>query len=232
VLFDLLFLDGEDLRELPWKQRRERLERLGPLLPAAFGLSPVRLGSQDRGYGGEHMVETAREKGLEGVIGKQIDSVYEAGQRSGLWVKYKLVQEQELVVGGWVPEVSLDGKLKPDHIGAILLGYYGLAGSGNGQGHRALHFAGAVGTGFTHQTSMDMVKRLKPLRTSGNPFDESAVIRKFRAPVQFVEPKVVVQVEYRRWPAGGLMHQAAFKGLRNDKAAKEVVREMPAEPSK
>jgi len=75
-----------------------------------------------------------------------------------------------------------------------------------------------------------MVKRLKGLEVGKSPFDDAVPIRKFRAPTHWVKPKVVVEIEYRRWPAGGLMHQAAFKGFREDKAAKEVVREVPAEP--
>ena len=225
VIFDALYLDGQDLRKLLWEQRRERLESLAPLLPPACCLSPARLGSAQKGTGGQRMLEVAKEKGLEGVVAKRIDSVYEEGARSGSWLKIKLVQEQELVVGGWVPAVSGDGKVHHDHVGAILLGYHDRAG-----GRGKFHFAGAVGTGFTHQRSAEMVKRLKKLRAAANPFDDSAALRKFRAPVQFVRPEVVVQVEYRRWPAGGLMHQAAFKGVREDKAAKEVVREIPAEP--
>jgi bifunctional non-homologous end joining protein LigD len=149
-----------------------------------------------------------------------MDSVYEAGSRSGSWIKVKLVQRQELVVAGWVPEVSLDGKIRNDHVGAIILGFYEPGG-------KKFHLAGAVGTGFTNETSKQMVQRLRPLATKVSPFGDEADIRKFRAKITWVKPEVVVEVEYRRWPRGGLMHQAAFKGVRTDKPARQVVREIP-----
>jgi bifunctional non-homologous end joining protein LigD len=99
-----------------------------------------------------------------------------------------------------------------------LLGYYD---------KKAFRFAGAVGTGFNNETSAELVKRLRPLETGENPFVDTPVMRKYRAAVRFVRPKVVVEVEYRRWPEGALMHQAAFKGVREDKPAKDVVRELP-----
>jgi bifunctional non-homologous end joining protein LigD len=220
VLFDVLYLDGRDLRSLPWEKRRGHLDSLAPLLPPACRLSPVQLGSKHRNHGGEDMLDVARQKGLEGIVGKRLDSPYEDGLRTGAWVKVKLVGRQELVVAGWVPEVSLDGKVHKDHVGALLLGYYDKSG-------RAFHMAGAVGTGFTNASSRAMVNRLKPLATSNSPFAEDVAIRKFRAPIQWVKPRIVVEVEYRRWPKGGLMHQAAFKGLRTDKPATDVIRELP-----
>lgn len=210
-LFDVLYLDGHDLRDLPWTERRERLESLSSLLPPACRISPARVGK------GSDMLEVARSKNLEGVMAKRADSVY-VSDRSDAWLKVKLVGRQELVIGGWVPEVSKDGKVRLDHIGAILLGYYD---------KKDFHLAGAVGTGFNNQSSAQLVKRLRPLETAKNPFVETTVMRKYRAPVRYVKPQVVVEVEYRRWPEGALMHQAAFKGVREDKPAKDVVRELP-----
>ena len=225
MIFDLLYLDGRDLRGEVLQHRREKLESLAKLFPPACRLSPMRLGSDDGGRGGEEMLAIATQKNLEGVVAKRLESVYEAGERSGAWAKYKLVQRQELVVGGWIPQVSLDGVVKRDQIGALLLGFYDQAGK-----TARFHFAGAVGTGFTRTTSAAMVKRLRAIEAQEKPFPEETDIRKFRAPVRWVRPEVVVEVEYRRWPSGGLMQQAAFKGLRSDKPAKQVVREMPAEP--
>jgi bifunctional non-homologous end joining protein LigD len=215
VLFDVLFLDGRDLTGLPWSERRERLEGLGDLLTPGYRLSPVRTGGKREGL---EMLEAAREKELEGIMAKKADSLYEVGRRSASWLKVKLVQRQELVVGGWVPEVAGDGRLRTDHVGAILLGYYDRAGE--------FVYAGAVGTGFDHKSSVEMVKRLRPLKTEAMPFARGTELRRFRAAVSWVKPEVVVEVEYRRWPAGGLMHQAAFKGVRRDKSAREVVREV------
>jgi bifunctional non-homologous end joining protein LigD len=218
VLFDVLFLDGRDLTGLPWEERRERLEGLADLLTPGYRLSPVRTGGKREG---KEMLEAAREKELEGIMAKKMDSVYEVGRRSESWLKVKLVQRQELVVGGWVPEVSKDGKVRADHVGAVLLGYYDKGGT--------FHYAGAVGTGFDNRSSMEMVKRLRGLKTGEMPFAEDTEMRRFRAEVQWVRPEVVVEAEYRRWPAGGRMQQAAFKGVREDKSAREVMREVAKE---
>lgn len=220
VLFDVLFLDGRDLRAAPWRERRERLESLAPLLPPAVKLSPARIGQ------GKEMLAAATEKGLEGIVAKQITSQYDAGGRSGSWLKIKLVQRQELIVAGWVPEVGGDGTIRSGNIGALVLAYYDKAGK--------LHHAGNVGTGFNAQASTDMVKRLKPLKTSVNPFGAPLAPGRWRGPrppTQWVKPHVVVEVEYRRWPAGGLMHQSAFKGVRTDKPATDVIRELPVSHS-
>ena len=155
VLFDVLFLDGHDLRAVPWRERRERLESLAPLLPPAVKLSPISMG------GGKEMLAAATERGLEGIVAKRLDSLYEPGQRSGSWLKIKLVQRQELIVLGWIPEVGGDGSIRSNNIGALVLGYYDRAGK--------LHHAGNVGTGFSDQASAAMVRRLKPLKTSNNP---------------------------------------------------------------
>ncbi len=210
-LFDVLYLEGRDLRGQSWTERRERLESLAELLPPHVRLSPARVGK------GAEMLQVARDQKLEGLMAKRLDSPY-VSQRSDAWLKVKLVGRQELVVGGWVPEVSKEGKVRGDQIGAVLLGYFDKGD---------FHFAGAVGTGFTQETSKALVQRLKPLKTDRNPFSGTPVLRKFRTAVRFVKPRVVVEVEYRRWPEGKLMHQAAFKGVRMDKPAKEVVRELP-----
>jgi bifunctional non-homologous end joining protein LigD len=204
VLFDVLYLDGRDLRDVPWSERRERLESIAALLPPACRLSPARIGR------GADMLHVATERGLEGIVAKRTDGVYEAGERSGAWLKIKIVQRQELVVGGWVPGMSGDGSLRPNEIGNMLLGYYDQRGK--------FQFAGAVGTGFTQETSRELVKRLRPLRASQKPFAEDFGVRRTRAPIQWVKPEIVVEVEYRRWPEGGLIHQSSFKGIREDKS--------------
>jgi bifunctional non-homologous end joining protein LigD len=219
VLFDILFLDGHDLRTLPWRERREHLDSLAPLLPPAVRLSPVSIG------GGKEMLAAATERGLEGVVAKRLDGSYEPGKRTGSWLKIKLVQRQELVVAGWIPEVGGDGTVHPHDIGALILAYHDRAGK--------LHHAGNVGTGFNAQSSADMVRRLKPLKTSTNPLGSPLPPSRWRGPraaIQWVKPQLVVEVEYRRWPVGGLMHQSAFKGIRTDKSASQVIRELPAVP--
>ena len=217
VLFDVLWLDGEDLREMAFSERRERLESLAGILPGAYRLSPMRVGR------GADLLRVATERGLEGIVAKRMTSVYEAGERSGAWLKIKIVQRQELVIGGWVPGTSGDGSVRAAEIGNLLLGYFDGVGK--------FQFAGAVGTGFTRETSRELVKMLRPLKISEKPFAEDFGVRRTRAAIQWVRPEVVVEVEYRRWPAGGLMHQAAFKGVREDKRAREVVREVPVAAS-
>ena len=174
---------------------------------------------------GADMLKVATERGLEGIVAKRLSSIYEAGERSGAWLKIKIVQRQELVVGGWVPEVSGSGEVRSNHVGSLVLGYYDSAGK--------LKHAGSVGTGFTDETSAEMVKRLKKLETKENPFGMEAPIGRWgrKKATRWVRPEVVVEVEYRRWPAGGMVQQSAFTGVREDKAAREVVREEPVAAS-
>ncbi len=168
------------------------------------------------------MLAAATDKGLEGIVAKRLDSPYETGQRSRSWLKIKLVQRQELVVAGWVPEVAADGTLRANAIGSLVLSYYDQAGK--------LHHAGNVGTGFNAQSSIDLIKRLRQLKTTNNPFGAPLAPGRWRGPrppTQWVKPQLVVEVEYRRWPTGGLMHQSAYKGLRTDKPPRDVIREIP-----
>ncbi|MGN6368095.1 MAG: non-homologous end-joining DNA ligase [Phycisphaerae bacterium] len=220
VLFDCLWLDGEDLRGLGFSERRERLESLKGVLPEAYRLSPVRVGR------GADMLAVATERGLEGIVAKRLTSVYEAGERSGAWLKIKIVQRQEMVVGGWVPEVSGSGEVRRDQVGSLVLGYY------DGEGR--LRHAGSVGTGFTEESSREMVKRLRKLETGENPFGVELAVGRWgrKKATRWVRPEVVVEVEYRRWPEGGMMHQTAFKGVREDKKARDVVREEPVAASR
>ncbi|HLL91073.1 MAG TPA: non-homologous end-joining DNA ligase [Tepidisphaeraceae bacterium] len=205
VLFDLLYLDGQSTTTRPLVERRAMLEELSIAGPH-WQVTPAHEGVPQ----GLAMLEAARANGLEGLVAKRLDSAYEPGRRSPAWRKLKIVQRQELVVGGWVPE----GGARADRVGAFLTGYYDNAGK--------LRYAGRVGTGLVGSDHPVLLKRLRPLVQSTNPFAD-------RLPrlsgATYVKPKLVIDVEYRRWPEGGLVQQAAYKGVREDKRADDVVRE-------
>jgi len=140
AIFDLLYLDGHGLMELPYRERRARLEELELSGPA------WRVPAAHPGVG-SRLLEATRAQGLEGIVGKRLDSRYEAGRRTGAWLKIKNTLRQELVIGGWVPG---EGR-RAERIGALLMGYYedGL-----------FRYAGRVGTGFTETTLADPSPRI------------------------------------------------------------------------
>lgn len=207
VLFDLLYLDGQSLMDHPYPQRRAELEKLG-LSGPAWQVTPSHVGR------GSEMLDAARKHGMEGVIAKRLDSVYEPGRRSNCWLKVKIVQRQEFVIGGWTGESTG----LPDRIGTMLIGYHDDVGK--------LHYAGHVGTGLVSKDHPVLIKEFKKLARTSSPFVEKLpASRRGGVKIQFLEPRLVAEVEYRRWPDEGLVQQASFKGLRQDKPAGEVVRE-------
>jgi bifunctional non-homologous end joining protein LigD len=209
VLFDLLYLDGRSLLREPYARRRALLEEL-TLAGPAWQVTPAHAGR------GKEMLAAARQNALEGVVAKKLDSVYEVGRRSNSWLKVKIVQRQEFVIGGWTAESTG----LPDRIGTMLLGYYDCAGK--------LHYAGHVGTGLVGADHPILVRQFEKLARPTSPFVEKLpAARRGGIKIVFLEPRLVAEVEYRRWPAGGLVQQASFKGLRRDKPAKQVVREGP-----
>ena len=203
MIFDLLWLDGHSLMELAYTERRERL--------AALGLSGERWQTPEHVVGqGAAILKASGEQQLEGIVAKRLDSTYQPGRRSPSWIKIKNIGRQEVVIGGWMPG---QGR-RSQHIGALLVGVYEPGGP--------LRYVGRVGTGFTESELERLGQLLAPLRRERSPFGEGE--KPPRAAV-FVEPALVAEVEFREWTAGGSLRAPAYKGLREDKAPHEVVRE-------
>jgi bifunctional non-homologous end joining protein LigD len=202
-VFDLLWLDGRDLRALPLRTRK-RLLRATLKAEGAVRLSP------HRNHDGEAMFKEACRKGWEGIIAKRADSPYASGKRSRDWLKLKCEQGQELVIGGWTAP-----KGTREELGALLVGYYAPDGS--------LRYAGKVGTGFDRATLRELAGLLGPLRRDDSPFAETIKERD----VTWVEPELVAQIGFSEWTGAGRLRHPRFLGLRDDKAAREVVREAP-----
>lgn len=200
-IFDLLHLDGYDIRKLPLRARKSLLQRSvafhGPL---AY--------TEHRDRDGEAFLEEACRLRWEGLIAKRAESPY-VSRRSPDWLKFKCSSEQELVVGGFTdPQRSRAG------LGALLLGYY------DGE---TLVYAGKVGTGFDTTTLLDLRARLDRLERSTSPFGSPHRIRE--RGVHWVRPELVAQVGFSEWTADGLLRHPRYLGLRHDKAARDVVRE-------
>jgi bifunctional non-homologous end joining protein LigD len=201
--FDLLRLGGEDVRELPLRERKARLRR------ALRFKGHVRF-SPHRNEHGEELFRDACRKGLEGLMAKRADSPYRA-TRSSDWRKLKCHAEQELVIGGYTaPQGS-----RTD-FGALLVGYFE-----DGR----LSYAGKVGTGFDHATLSDLGKRLRKLERADPPFVD---VHPIPRGTHWVEPELVGQIAFTEWTRDGRLRHPRFLGLRNDKPARDVVRERPA----
>jgi bifunctional non-homologous end joining protein LigD len=198
-VFDVLRLEGDDLTGEPLRTRKARLREA-----LAFA-DPIRFTAHRNGDG-EAFYEEACRKGWEGLIAKRADAPYTHG-RSRDWLKFKCSAEQELVIGGFTaPRGS-----RTD-FGALLLGYH----DGG-----ALRYAGKVGTGFTRATLRDLAAKLAPLRRGGSPFADQVRERD----VTWVEPELVAQIGFSEWTRDGRLRHPRFLGLREDKAARDVVRE-------
>jgi bifunctional non-homologous end joining protein LigD len=202
-VFDLLRLDGEDLRPLPLRDRKARLR-------SEFRFEgPVRF-SPHRNEQGEKLFREACARGLEGLVAKRADSPYRAA-RSRDWLKLKCHAEQELVIGGFT-----DPQGSRTDFGALLVGHF--------EGGR-LHYAGKVGTGFDHDTLRTLGERLRELARDEPPFVD---IHPIPRGTRWVEPELVAQIAFTEWTRDGRLRHPRFLGLRDDKPARDVVRERPA----
>jgi DNA ligase D-like protein (predicted ligase) len=202
--FDLLRQAGEDLRPRPLRERKARLRR---------GLDfngPIRFNPHLNGEHGEELYREACRKGLEGVIAKRADSPY-VGSRSRDWLKLKCHAEQELVIGGFTAP-----KGSRQEFGALLVGYY----DGG-----VLRYAGKVGTGFDQETLRTLGARMRELEQDESPFEP---FKPIPPGTRWVRPELVAQVGFSEWTRDGRLRHPRYLGLRDDKPAREVVREVPS----
>jgi bifunctional non-homologous end joining protein LigD len=201
-VFDVVWLDGHDVRELPLRARKR-------LLRAALGFDgPVRLTAY-RNETGEELFAEACRKGWEGVIAKRADSPYRA-TRSRDWLKFKCEHGQELVIGGFTPP-----KGSRVEFGALLVGVY--------EGDR-LHYAGKVGTGFDRAELERLAGLMRPLARADAPFYDAPRFRD----VTWIEPSLVAQCGFAEWTNDGRLRHPRYLGLREDKDPLKVVREAAA----
>ena len=213
--FDLLRLDGKDLRERPLSERKEMLGKLLKNPPGVIRFSA------SLGEDAEELLGRAREIGLEGLIGKRKNSQYETGRRSGAWIKLKLQREQEFVIGGYT---APGGTRK--HFGALLVGVH--------EGQKLI-FVGKVGTGFDtallrslHSKFQKIVREECPFanlpETKGARYGQAVTAAEMKR-CRWVEPNMVCQVRFSEWTRDDKLRQPVFLGIREDRNAMDVVRE-------
>ncbi|PYL60785.1 MAG: ATP-dependent DNA ligase [Verrucomicrobia bacterium] len=213
--FDLLQLDGKSLVGLPLEARKDVLEKL-----SADAGDPIRY-SGAIGGDAKRLLEEVKRRGLEGIIGKQRDSVYEPGRRSGAWIKLKCVQQQEFVIGGYTPP---QGARK--HFGAILVGYYE---------NKKLVFAGKVGTGFTAKSLAILYKKFRGEERADCPFVDlpskqngqwvQGITPSMMRKMHWVNPVFVCEIKFAEWTRDKKLRAPVFLGLREDKESHDVLKE-------
>jgi bifunctional non-homologous end joining protein LigD len=204
-VFDVLWLDGEDLRDRPLRERKTALRAA-----LSFGGGTVRWTPYRRAHEGERLLAEACRNDWEGLIAKRADSPY-AGKRSRDWLKWKCSAEQELVIGGYTaPRGTREG------FGALLVGFYDGA---------VLRYAGKVGTGFDAHELATLKQRMDAIERSDSPFGAGDPPARGTT---WVKPELVAQIAFTEWTRDGSLRHPRYLGLRDDKPAREVVRERPA----
>jgi bifunctional non-homologous end joining protein LigD len=204
VIFDLLWLDGHPLMDLPYRERHERLQALKL---AGRGLQVPAYIAGD----GHAVLEASAEQGLEGIVAKRLDSTYQPGQRTSAWLKVKNHRSQEVVIGGWTP----GGGRRRERVGALLMGVYEPDG--------ALRYCGRVGSGFSEAELDRLERELAKRARERTPFapGETAPPRGSH----FCEPELVAEVWFTEWTRSGNLRHPVYKGLREDKSPRQAVRE-------
>ncbi|MCE6987819.1 DNA ligase D [Dyadobacter sp. CY323] len=214
-VFDILWFDGKDLTELPLSERKAILQSV------VTEESPVKLGYSIAAEGSAFF-DAARDMGLEGIIAKKSDSIYSPGIRSKDWLKIKINKRQEVIVVGYTQNAG-SSKL----FSALLLGAYD---------HGVLQYVGKVGTGFKDKQQKEMLAQFKPFITEKSPFEEVPDYNKpsrFRpnppkANATWLKPELVCEVSFAEITSDGVFRHPSFEGMREDKAARDVVREVAA----
>ncbi len=201
--FDLIHCDGVDLTRLPLVARKAALERL------VAGADPLLRYSAHFLDKGDMVLRHACRLGLEGVVSKLSDAPYRSGRGRG-WVKSKCSARQEFVIGGYVPSTATRSA-----IGSLMLGVY--------EGERLVP-VGRVGTGFSAVVAAELYRRLQAIALDDSPFGQDLTAEERRG-VRFVQPVLVAEVEFRAWTGDGHLRHASFRGLREDKPAREIIRE-------
>ncbi|PYI92909.1 MAG: ATP-dependent DNA ligase [Verrucomicrobia bacterium] len=217
-VFDLLQVSGRNVMRLPLTARKQLLAQICDGVP-----DPIRYSGEIGGDAQVLLAEVQR-RGLEGLIGKMRDSVYEPGRRSGAWIKLKCVNEQEFVIGGFTPPQGAR-----QHFGAVLVGYYK---------KKKFLFAGKVGTGFNTKSLASLHKKFKSEKRDDCPFADlpskqdgqwvQGITPSIMRKITWVNPVFVCQVKFAEWTRDGKLRQPVFLGLREDKKATQVLRESPS----
>lgn len=207
VLFDLLHLDGRSLLDSTYDDRRRALEGLG-LAGSRWAITPSFTEP------GEQVLRTAAANGMEGVVAKRRTSIYRPGRRSPDWIKTKTHRTQEVVIGGWIPGQGN----RRDLFGSLLLGIPAPDEGG------ALAYVGKVGTGFSHETMVELLRALKRIVRTKSPFAQPLPAEVGRE-MTWVRPVTVGEVQFSEWTPDGRFRHPVWRGLRSDKSADEVVRE-------
>ena len=189
--FDLLYCDGYDLRKVPLEQRKELLRQI--LRPNDY----IRYSAHEIEKGKE-LYEAARQQSLEGIIGKKRDGAY-VGQRTSLWLKFKIVNELDAVVCGWTAP-----RRSREFFGALVLGLY--------DGPQ-LEFIGSVGTGFDYAKQKEIYEQLQKIRQAKSVFSD---VPKLKEKIEWVQPQLVARVKYGNWTDGGRLRAPVFLGMRTD----------------